>query len=685
MTPAKLIYALPAMFWCCLFSPALANALDRTIETVRPQIATDRIVEGKEFEVQYRFIRNDMSPPRIELAAVPSRIERIGEPQTTMEQQVGQAGAGKIVATVHLRYLAKQAGWVVLPGARFQFADIALQADPYPVGIGLAAKPDQVPADLGWKVPAGPVYVGQSVPVTLEMRMARTLVVPKSFVTPTMTGALMEEIGAIGSSTSSTIADQLFYKVPIASYMVTPTSAGSLSLPSVPLVFDGFSVSPAPATMLVVSTTEGLGTGAIGSLYLFLVSDTREPLQGQPFTIAIRIEGSGNLKYLKMPVLPLDQVSVLKTEEKTRIVPFEGGFRGTRELLVQVMPKAVGPATIKLDPYPVMNPKTGAVSALEVAPLVFSVRASVQAPRNQRDDVFQLPSSHALQAMDQSMNLPLSVFIAAFCPGFFVLGFTLFRKKWRAVWIVALIVSVSGTTVWTALDLSAQSRREQQSRERIAQLKQELSSGRFELAGKLSQDLVRVLPDSPLVWYGLSTQAFYAKKDSQALLALEKAVSLLPTDGFLVSTLHRLSSLKAIESVQPPLPLSWKMVLPLSALLFLAGALLVVIVQKHKSTSLFTLGLSVILISLSGFGLVCRTTTWLREPIAAIREGGATIRRIPEPDAQPWLLIPEGTSVRIRSYQSGYTLIKTAYGVEGWALSTDVYDNPDKIWSLGSR
>ncbi|MFP4444557.1 MAG: hypothetical protein ACLFST_15665, partial [Spirochaetia bacterium] len=44
----------------------------------------------------------------------------------------------------------------------------------------------------------------------------------------------------------------------------------------------------------------------------------------------------------------------------------------------------------------------------------------------------------------------------------------------------------------------------------------------------------------------------------------------------------------------------------------------------------------------------------------------ASWRKIPEMDADKWLVLDEGTAIKVKTRTDGFYLVETRFGIEGW-------------------
>ena len=59
-------------------------------------------------------------------------------------------------------------------------------------------------------------------------------------------------------------------------------------------------------------------------------------------------------------------------------------------------------------------------------------------------------------------------------------------------------------------------------------------------------------------------------------------------------------------------------------------------------------------------------------PIAVVRTGAESLRKIPEPLATDWIRLPAGTSLRVLAEEGENRLVRTGYGLEGWLPSSSL-------------
>ncbi len=68
----------------------------------------------------------------------------------------------------------------------------------------------------------------------------------------------------------------------------------------------------------------------------------------------------------------------------------------------------------------------------------------------------------------------------------------------------------------------------------------------------------------------------------------------------------------------------------------------------------------------SSAGLLVYTEAEARAPLAVVSAESAPLRRVPLEQAQVWMTLPQGTSLRTRARASAYVLVETGLQVEGW-------------------
>jgi hypothetical protein len=70
----------------------------------------------------------------------------------------------------------------------------------------------------------------------------------------------------------------------------------------------------------------------------------------------------------------------------------------------------------------------------------------------------------------------------------------------------------------------------------------------------------------------------------------------------------------------------------------------------------------VVVASIGGLAITAR---YFNEQLGVVRTE-YDMRRIPESGADGWLVLPAGTAVEVMATQSGFALVQTALGLQGW-------------------
>jgi len=658
------------LFGGILFLSAGSLAAQNRIPGIIPELSMAKPLEGDTFEVVYRFSRFDDARPISRIDDLSPRLALLGPGEVLVDKPAlnGNPGTIKIV----FRFRALESGWCLLSAIQFSFPDNELVSDPVLIGIGRKDS-GVIPPDLTWSFPQSGWYAGQSALVTLELRMAKSISLVQGIDAFNIQGAIVEEVAGLGSMQVEKVSDLEFYRIPVASWLVTPTSTGALVLPAVKVRFDAFSRTALSRSALVVPLPENVPKdAAIGSFFLFLLADSEEKLQDQPFTIVVRLEGTGNVPYVRIPELIAPGLAILSREEHARLLPYAGGYRGTREIVYKVVSQQAGDMVVSLPGLSTFDPATGRSAYLPQRSLPLQIRFGVQEYQNPRVSTIKALDRNLKQEFNHTDKPEIFLIVLCILVPLVVLVWPIGTRRRLGKIRLGLVLALVLIVALFVGELAKRKQIEQDAQGLMTAFLGDLEAERYTMALENGKQLVKLLPDNALVWYGLSLSALRSSDDVLAIAALDQAYQLHPSSPVIQESLGKLEALMKIS-----VPFRAFMTLPASLLLPVASVLFIVGIILYRLplpwSGMRTAG-AMFACMLAG---VC-ALLFVMESIQAgveysfVKHQALVVRKIPDDTAQPWIVLPKGTKLKTYTEIDGFVQVETAFAVKGWVKKTEL-------------
>ncbi|MDR1317702.1 MAG: BatD family protein [Spirochaetales bacterium] len=531
-----------------------------------------------------------------------------------------------------------------------------------------------VPFDLEWRLPAGEIYEGQSVAALLEMNGLETITVPESVSVPKPAGALFEEVDGLGGISSHSAGGRELYRMAVSSWMLTPSSTGRIILPAARVRALGLSVDSSPLALTVRSLPpEVESTGAVGRFTVSGGTDTREIFLGETLNLFFRVEGEGNLNYLQAPPLKFEDILITGQETSSELSAFDLGYRGWIEWAFRLSPQKAGNFTLTIPAFSWFDPESRSVKTSTEIKMQTLVRARQTAGPERTAENQKILRSWDVENCEpwdlyEKPYLYAVLFPAAF---FFIRAILRTGKKTAAGSLAALLVSLC---LLGAADSS--SRKEQ--KEGLALVDEGAAAygkGDYRGAEHLFRQALAALPRSPGLYFNLALVRAELDDAAGTVFWLRKAVFRNPSISFIKERLEEAEKTYGIAHPAPVPGMHPDVFFAFFMVFLCAACLLSRLVRKR--TSLFAC--LVILLAATGFsagGIAWQAAVRGRD-WGVVRQGGASMRKIPLPGASEWIQLAEGSSLDIESRSGDFILVSTGSGIRGWIDEKNLWFNTE--------
>ncbi len=538
-----------------------------------------------------------------------------------------------------------------------------------------------------WEGPEGAVYVGQTFPLILRMRNLSEIRFPDRIRTEPPVGALMEKAGHLGEIETVEINEREAYHVPAGSWMITPTRAGNLRIPSARVDQSGLTRATGRLNVEVLPLPAGVQeSGAVGRFDFTARLSSNETGPGEPVVLTLRVEGRGNLSYLQFPEPAAEGLVLVGSEEGQQMGPCMEGYKGYREKAFQYTSSQPGTSRIRVPEWSSLDPGTGLIRREDPA----DYRVSVAAGRGEEAPAADLPflgTGAVLESREPGPGERWYHYLV-FLPGLLCLLIPLgFRLGHRFLLGGLLAASLAGMVPGTvpvraaAEDSPAgqpdSARVEGEAQEGVPSWLAEAQAltrrEDWPAAAEQWREVVSRWPRASGAWFNLGGCYAQLERPADTVWALRQGLRMDPDYEPARRILEVWEKRLELEQQYETTPgLTGREVFLLIALtgnLFLAGAALLLYRRN---------GLSVIFLSTMGVLLAGALAAagvrggFLDQSVAVVRSEEAVMKRVPGDLGRDWLSLPPGTTVRILGEAEDDVLAVTGYGLKGWLDRSDV-------------
>ncbi len=642
-----------------LFGVWTAGGLAAESAAVPTSVMPPRVAEGNRFSIMVEIEPVDAALVEVVEPEYPAALGRVGGVQVTTRD----ARSAELRSTqVRLDFQGNQAGrWIIDP-----LTIVTPQREyvtrPTLVEIALRNQPDLVPFDIEWRVHSDTVVEGQSVAVTLDMIRVTEVTFPDQISVQPPSGALFEEAPGVGEIESTRYGDIELFRVPVASYLLTPSASGALTLPPAEIAAFGLSRRAAALNLSVEPLPEGTGdTGAVGSFRFSSHIDHAEIGQDETVEVRMLLQGVGNLGFLQFPSVSAEGLVVSDSESSERFLSGPRGYVGARTQTIRLRPTAAGDFRISVAPFVWYDPESRTIHREAARTFPVRVVDRSEAVPVEPPQLPQLLSAEQIRRVSTLDLFRLPGTYLTTMPGLIMVTVVIYvrRRRRESIALFSVVLLLGAGMLIPAPDT-----------EQLARVAEHYQQGEWAEAYEVSQQLLQQAADHPGLLYNAAVTAFAADHHARSVFLLRRALVMRPLFQQARETLavvedelglNRQYALR--RSVHPDAPLI------ASLILFYVLAVLVVIPAERRKAG-YAISVIVALLCLGGSLATFGYALYARqEPLAIVGPDAAELRRIPEQEAETWLTLPPGTAVHPLASRENHTLIRTGYGLDGWMLA----------------
>ncbi len=621
----------------------VSNPAPRVGDTIRFTISLDRLL-GPDIE--------------IEEPVYPETVRKTRGPvvQSVVRGPFGPRNeATQIIA---FDFECVDAGFAVLPGFQIRSGGEVVSTEPYLLAVGAQTGAWWVPPAPAWEISEEELVVGQTTLLSLNLTRSADFEFPERIDVESPENAVFEEVTGVGNVVEVDVLGQRLLSYPVATYLVTPTSEGSLVIPPAVAGVRGVSRITEAVSLPVGPFPESdAGSGAVGRFQIDTAVSSESVAVGEQLTLSVSISGEGNLSYLEFPEIEAPDFLVTDRQEAFDAEPTARGYRGRRSLEVRLQPtEGSGTHGITVAPFvyydPVSrslrtrNPGSHRVEVLDVEGAVVSSEAFPY---------------RLLSAEERESLAPKNLYLN---PWFYLL---LLPPVLLSILLPAL--RTSGIVALLALAALSPPPGAQSTTSPAELARQLYLDGSFGNAYEVLKPTAEESTD-PGTRYNFALLSFQTGNTGEAIFHLREALRLQPSFPLARDALGYIEEAAGLENQVPPSrrihPDRYLIVFIVLSYVLGGFAVLPLRYRSGLYTVVVVLLIFVLLVTLSGIGL---SILHRREATAVVSSGVGELRRIPQDIAEPWVELPEGTALIAQDQHQEYFLVETGSEITGWIHS----------------
>lgn len=575
---------------------------------------------------------------------------------------------GRILSGTLVSYTlsSRRTGIYVLEQGVFQAGGKRYQIAPFIVSVVSAEESTlRFPLEVAWIRPSE-VYAGQTFFLALEVKNLEFVPEPSLPNFVVRQDALVSVLATGGELRQRRLGSYQLLDLTWAKWLITPIRSQIIVIP--PLTINVAGVRKiTPELAIPIRPIPGENpTEAVGQFERNV--KVERGLDQSDLVVIQQLRGLGNFPIIKFPSPRLVGFVILNESEEQNYQPTTLGYQGSVEKRYYLKSLEVEERQIVVPSFTYFNPLAREVLSLDPVPVALGnlFQQNAQAPQ----EVWEWPSTNAIlqQRYLGLLFQPLAYLLLL--PGVAFLVFHLFFRRpvkkennpglgGKALLGLWLLGGMTGAP----MAFESEFERGRQSYQK----------GRWEESLGVVEALIRSHPDLPLLRYPAAILLMKLGREAEAI----RELVLIRQYGFWNDDLQKLkTNLEERTGVRlnlPPLPplgddvVFWIIVVGSNlGLVFLARGL--------RGGSVLNLGSSAIVF----LGLVSALSLWSlsdgrkNDQLGVIGPQPASLRRIPDIQADAWIALNKGTLVQIKGRANNYLRLETGDGVEGWVLEEDV-------------
>ena len=658
------------------------------------EVAPARPMAGAEFRLDVHISGILLDSLRVTAPAPPPNLEFVSGPRLLPSAAAPLPAPQRRVFSYTVR--ARRPGRYLLDGFLIGLAGQVVSTRETPIQVLEPPNGEAGVPVVSWELTQREALVGETISLHLvlvrwdELRLPERIEVeppPASrFERYTGAAAIGEQVGAAGRG----------YRIPLASYLLTPTRAGRITLAPAKVTLataTGSTTLVSEAVRLAVreAPPEIAGSGAIGSLRAQARIERRPHPEGVEVTVAISLEGSGNHRFVKLPEPRADGMTPLDFVLRDELVAQDSGYTGQVVALHRYLATAPGRYRIDVPEFVSFDSRAGTVRRDPGLTRVIELAAPGAAAERATPPPLAVDGI-AWQRCRPPWQVARSYLLLL--PGPLIgVCFALARKRRAAAVTAAAVAAVAAAAAAAglapALDTAPEGALREAAEAERAYLRHDYAAAEAGYRG------VRELTGChPAPSYNLALAALGRGDDAGAIGWLREALRRAPLERRYRALLRQVEGRAGLDRQHRPVPFV-PPVVPFHALLLVAGCVVAVAghhpageralrrlrhrlpVRMHGDERPGAQPLLAGLVAAAVLVAAVLAMAVVDQARTVVVVGDSELRRIPRRDAAPWMALPAGTTLEVRGEHGEHLLVRTGYGLDAWVSRRAVLDVAD--------
>lgn len=643
---------------------ALPAQTDGENSPIGVEISPEKIIVDQRFDLTIFADFPSYGNVAIKEPRLPEGITLAGGPYKSAQTvRVGDLSNPRYIkkTLVFYKFKVSKPGIYTIGSFTLNDGTTTLSTDPvmFPV-LSYDERNFKYPVFARWEGIPDKIYVGETVPFVLMMENMEELSFPDSVKMDPPSGGMFERVNSVGEISTAHIGDDEVYIAPIDSWLYTPTTEGRIKIPGATVKFGDIERSTEQETLQVLPIPAEIeASGAIGSFEVSVETDNLPPGRSGNSMVRIRVEGEGNLAYLRMPQPVFSGFEVIEKEEVNSFVPSAGGYRGYREDLYRISAGQEEVLTVTFPLWKWLDRDGETVKKADLPDLhyrnEFMGGDKSEASRRTR---FKLLSENTVMSQRPSVY-DKRIYYLLLLPGLAAILTALVRKRYEAGFAAFFLILIFFSSSSSLAVIPGG--------EELARGASLQDSGEHGAALDIYDSLYDQMKENPAYLYNRSLILYDMGRKGEAVFSIRKALTIKPGSRLYSGALGMMEEdfgldhqLRATTGLSPDLFYLFFI------LLFNGGAMIIALNVRKRKMELSILVIMIFFLSALSLGIVHYTDYVAKTDTAVVSTGGGNLKKVPGELGGEWMTLQEGTSLRILSRSGNSLLIRTGYGLEGW-------------------
>ena len=547
-------------------------------------------------------------------------------------------------------FKSKKSGRMIIPGLDVLIDGKTQKTPPQLLRVGLyKSRKLYIPLEVDWLPAFTEIYVGEAVPIYLEVFRQEVVSLFERTRVALPREGFFEKAEGLGEIKVSEYGDIVLYDVPAAAYLFTSPVPGEIKIPAAGVDSDGLTGWTSNLFLQIKPVPQKVkSTGAVGSFEFRTAIESGRFHAGEEFVVSARVEGMGNLHFLKVPEPAAAGCILVSTAEDNDYQLGESGYYGSKTVRWTFSATEAGEASIRLSDFSFLNKESGVVETIPGKSYELSIEDAPSLSEPEPEEVFTLSrlDSAPVHEWKNLYRNPYSYLLLL--PGllFFLLTLILPRHRGSIALVITVIMVVASYSVIRTFVFSGEG------------LKAEHSASDY---------------------YNLSVDAWESGDTVSAIHNVRTALYLEPQSRHYASAVSALESRSGFGAdIRPSQPLHpdlfFYIGIVLFNLLFIAAFLRKLWPGGVGTVVLLMFAFTILLsFAMLGYSHLSR-----RSLTGIISAEDVYLKKIPREAAENWLAAEPGMPIRLLEESGDFYLVETGFGVRGWVSGGVVLkDRPD--------